>query len=80
MEDYDTIPPERLMDAVDAIFEAVRETGGRGFPCMPTDLIGTPDQPRAFCDFTAMEIVEAELFLLRCGLIRLIPRDSYDSA
>ena len=57
------------MEAVDAIYAAARELGTEGFYGPPSGLLGTPDQPEAFCDFTRDEIRAAERFLARCGLM-----------
>jgi hypothetical protein len=67
------ITPDRLFQAVDAIYAASGELGGRTFEARPSKLMGRLDQPRAFCDFTVHEIEEAERFLFRCGLLRGTP-------
>ena len=66
---------DRLMDAVDAIFEAQKELGTIVFPLLPSRLLGHSNQPYALCDFSRMEIVEGEKFLYRCGLLELRPSD-----
>ncbi len=63
------IPPERLIDATDAIFEAYDEIGLIFFSQMPSQWMGHPDQPAALCEFSRYEIEEAERFLLRMGLL-----------
>jgi len=63
------IPPERLIEAVDAIFNAYDEVGSIFFSQMPSDWMGHPDQPEALCAFTRFEIEEAERFLVRAGLL-----------
>ena len=65
------LPPERLMEAVDAIYEACVESGSNRLTNLPSRLMGTVEQPQAFCDFTMHEIREAELFLIRCGLLEI---------
>ena len=69
MSDEITIPPERLIDAVDAVFEALDELGAVRFSRRPSELMGSTEQPRAFCDFTPLEIRAAERFLHRCGML-----------
>ena len=64
-----TIPPDRLLDAVDAVFEALDELGAVRFSHPPSELMGSTDQPHAFCDFTPSEILAAEQFLQRCGIL-----------
>ena len=68
------VPPDRLMDAVDAIYVAVHEIvvelGKEAIVGLPSEWMGTEMQPRALCDFTAHEVEEAEAFLRRCGLIQ----------
>ena len=76
MDTNNTIPPLRLMEAVDAIFEALEEMGRSSFTTLPSDLMGAPAQPAVFCNFTAHEIREAERFLIRCGLMRTSARNS----
>lgn len=58
------------MEAVDAIDRALDETGRHAFDRLPSLLMGTEAQPRAFCEFTVHEIREAERFLIRAGLLR----------
>lgn len=71
MDTDNTIPPERLMEAVDAIFDALEDMRRSSFSTLPSHLMGSASQPAAFCNFTAHEIREAERFLIRCGLMRL---------
>ncbi len=70
-----TIPPERLMESVDAVCLVFAEENGNALKAMPSSMLGQPDQPEALLDFTRFEIEEAERFLIRCGLIRKIPDD-----
>jgi len=64
---YDTIPPDRLMDAVDAILASRREQ--TEMKKLPSQLLGSAHQPEAYAEYTADEIREAERFLIRCGLL-----------
>jgi hypothetical protein len=65
-----TIDPDRLMEAVDAIYEALEELQSEGLPLRyPVDLMGSPNQPECLCDFTRFEIAEASKFLERAGLM-----------
>ncbi len=63
------VPAERLMDAVDAVFSALAERGMDAFGRPPSRLMGGPEQPEVFGAFTLEEILEAERFLMRCGLL-----------
>ncbi len=76
--DADSIPADRLIEAADAIFRARDELGTDLLPALPTDLMGSPDQPEAFCHFTRFEIEEATLFLSRMGLLRSVPPPAKD--
>lgn len=67
------IPPDRLMQAVDAIYAGYEELGGV-VQWPPSSLMGSGHQPASFCDFTRLEIHEAERFLLRSGLVEF-PKD-----
>lgn len=76
MDTNETIPPLRLMEAVDAIFVALEEMGRSSFTALPSLLMGSAAQPVVFCNFTAHEIREAERFLIRCGLMRIAASNS----
>lgn len=69
MADEITIPPDRLLGAVDSVLVGLAEMGPAHAGAMPSSLLGTADQPRAFCDLTKDEVVAAERFLVRCGLL-----------
>jgi len=69
MGTQDPIPADRLFDAVEAIFDAQPELGGHPLASMPSKLMGGQDQPEPYCEFTHAEILAAELFLSRCGLL-----------
>lgn len=69
MGTHEPIPADRMFDAVEAIFDAQPELGGHPLASMPSRLMGHEDQPEAFCDFTHAEILAAERFLSRCGLL-----------
>lgn len=70
MQDEITIPPDRLMDAVDAVLVGLTEMGRIDGGTMPSLVLGSADQPEAFCDLTRDEVIAAERFLLRCGVLR----------
>jgi len=72
MKIFDDIPPDRLMEAVDAIFAALAESEDDTFALRPSEMMGRESQPRAFCEFTTAEIAAAETFLVRCGLLAQI--------
>ncbi len=64
------LDPRRLVEAAEAILysrERMAATGRR--PAFPTDLIGAPDQPACYVDYTRTELEEAAAFLVRLGLI-----------
>lgn len=65
------IDPTRLMQAVDAIIEALEEykIDTRGGTIAPTELLGSPMQPKVLCDFTRWEIEQATVFMTRMGLL-----------
>ena len=67
MDTYNTIPPDRLMDAVDAIMASHHEQTET--KKLPSQLLGSAHQPEAYAEYTADEIREAEKFLIRCGLL-----------
>lgn len=69
MQDEIVIPPDRLLDAVDSVLVGLAEMGMVHAGRMPSAILGTADQPRAFCDLTRYEVVAAERFLLRCGFL-----------
>lgn len=69
MQDEIVIPPDRLLDAVDSVLVGLAEMGPAHAGAMPLSLLGTADQPKAFCDLTRDEVIAAERFLLRCGLL-----------
>ncbi len=71
MQDNVIIPPDRLADAADAVLLGLSEMGPAHAGRLPSSILGTPEQPLAFCDFTRDEIAAAEHFLLRCGLFTL---------
>lgn len=69
MSDEITIPPNRLLDVVDSVLVGLAELGPVHTRAMPSSLLGTVDQPKAFCDLTKDEVIAAERFLVRCGLL-----------
>ncbi|GJQ30722.1 MAG: hypothetical protein HBSAPP03_26060 [Phycisphaerae bacterium] len=70
------ITPERLVEAAVAVLKAVEEYSAEhaGKKIYPTDLLGSPEQPRIMCDFTRFEVEEAASFLVRMGYIDPRPR------
>lgn len=65
-----SIDPERLMMAVDAIFFAFDELIRDKRPLRhPLEMIESKDQPASFADFTRGEIDEASHFLERVGIL-----------
>jgi hypothetical protein len=74
MEADIAIPYWRLVDAAEAVLSGLEELGHEGEPRLPSSLVGTVEEPRAFCDFTWHEIIAAERFLIRCGLLHERPR------
>lgn len=71
MKRYDArISPERLMEAVDAIYLAWDSHAANGIALRhPLDILGAPDMPDVLADFTKHEISEASDFLERMGVI-----------
>lgn len=69
-EHAQSMDPERLMMAVDAIFFAFDELVRDQRPLKhPLELIGAKDQPAALTEFTRAEIDEASHFLERIGVL-----------
>jgi hypothetical protein len=69
---HEQVTPERLMETVDGIFEAWSTLDVGDHAILPSRLLGGPAEPEALRAFTVHELREAERFLLRCGLIRLV--------
>ncbi len=71
MNRYDTqMNPERLMEAVDAIYLAWDSHAANGIELRhPLDILGAPDMPEVLAEFTRFEIAEASKFLERIGVI-----------
>jgi hypothetical protein len=65
------IQPERLLEAADAVLEAIIEVADEfdGLYMHPPQLLGTTLQPLCLREFTAFEIQEATQFLVRLGVI-----------
>lgn len=65
------IQPERLLEAADAVLEAVIEVADvyDGLYLHPTQLMGTTLQPPSLREFTAFEVQEATRFLVRLGVL-----------
>jgi hypothetical protein len=65
------IQPERLLEAADAILEAVIEVAEvhDGLYLHPPQLLGTTFQPLSLRAFTAFEVEEATRFLVRLGVL-----------
>ena len=67
------LDPDRLFEATNAVMEALEAWAieHKGQRLYPPDMMGTPDQPRALCDFSRFEIQEATDFLVRMGIIEI---------
>jgi hypothetical protein len=65
------IQPERLLDAADAVLEAIIEVADEhdGLYLHPPELLGTTLQPLCLREFTPFEVQEATQFLVRLGVI-----------
>jgi hypothetical protein len=68
---HEQIPADRLAEAADIVLRALREYAEEhgGAVIYPTDLLGSPDQPRALCELTRFEVEQAARFLVRLGFI-----------
>lgn len=68
---HDEITPERLTDVAVGVMKALEEFGAEhaGRSIYPTDLLGSPEQPRILCEYTRYEVEEAAAFLVRMGFI-----------
>ncbi|MDX2131952.1 MAG: hypothetical protein SFY69_07870 [Planctomycetota bacterium] len=72
------ISPERLVEAAVACLRATQEYAAEfGKTIYPTDLLGSPEQPRDLCEFTRYEVEEAAAFLVRMGYIEPRPRATH---
>jgi hypothetical protein len=69
MEADIAIPYWRLIEAAEAVLSGSRELGPEEAIRLPSSLVGTVEEPRALGDFSWHEIVAAERFLIRCGLL-----------
>ena len=67
----DQIQPDRLIDAADAVLEAVLEVAQEfdGLYVHPPELMGHKLQPQCLCDFTPFEVEEATHFLVRLDVL-----------
>ena len=65
------LQPERLLDAADAVLEAVIEVKRDfdGLYVHPPQLMGSKLQPECLCEFYVFEVEEATKFLVRLGVI-----------
>jgi hypothetical protein len=65
------IQPNRLIDAADAVLEAVIEVAEEfdGLYVFPPRLMGRKLQPACLCDYTKFEVREASHFLVRLGVL-----------
>ncbi|MHC4769137.1 MAG: hypothetical protein ACYTEI_10555 [Planctomycetota bacterium] len=65
------IQPERLLDAADAVLEAVIEVGKDfdGLYVHPPQLMGSKIQPQCLCEYYVFEVEEATRFLVRLGVL-----------
>jgi hypothetical protein len=73
------ISPERLVEAAVACLKACEEYAAEhnGRTIHPSDLLGSPEQPRELCEFTRFEVEEAAAFLVRMGFIEPRPRATH---
>ena len=69
MQNGIAIPTDRLLDAVNSVPAGLTEMGRVHAGTMPSSSFGTADQPRVFCDLTGDEVIAAERFLFRCGIL-----------
>lgn len=68
--DSEMISPERLMETVDAVFNAWESHASNGIPLRhPLEILGAPDMPECLKEFTKYEVEEASKFLERVGVI-----------
>jgi hypothetical protein len=65
------IQPQRLLDAADAVLEAVIEVGKDfdGLYVHPPQLMGSKLQPECLCEYYVFEVEEATKFLVRLGML-----------
>jgi hypothetical protein len=68
----DQITPDRLIEVAMSVFDACNEWSQmhRGNTIYPTDLLGSPEQPKSMTEFTRFEVEEAAMFLVRMGFIQ----------
>jgi hypothetical protein len=76
MLEENDISPERLISAVDAVLLGMSQVSEDLRSRTPTQLLGSFDQPEPFCEFTRHEILAAEVFLTRCGILPFEASDS----
>jgi hypothetical protein len=76
------IQPERLIDAADAVLEAVIEVAEDfdGLYMHPPRLVGTTLQPLCLREFTTYEVQEATQFLVRLGVLPAEPQSTEPDA
>jgi hypothetical protein len=69
------IDADRLIDAADAVLEAVIEVAQEfdGLYVHPPELMGLKIQPQCLCDFTAFEVEQATHFLVRLDVLPAPP-------
>ncbi len=65
------IHPTRLLDAADAVMQAVLEVAEdlNGSYIHPPKMMGSVIQPQCLCDFTMDEVEQATQFLVRLGVL-----------
>ena len=65
------IQPRRLLDAADAVLQAVLEVAEElnGSYVHPPKIMGSAIQPECLCDFTMNEVEQATHFLVRLGVL-----------
>ncbi len=67
----DQLQPSRLLDAADAVLQAVLEVAEHlnGSYVHPPRIMGSVIQPQCLCDFTLDEVEQATEFLVRLGVL-----------
>lgn len=65
------LSPERLVEVAIGVMKACEEYAAEhgGRVIYPTELLGSPDQPRIMTDYTRFEVEEAAAFLVRMGYL-----------
>jgi hypothetical protein len=63
--------PDRLVEVAIGVMKACEEYAAEhnGNIMYPTELLGSPEQPRIMMDYTRFEVEEAAAFLVRMGYL-----------